>query len=217
MDGVAHIILSAILVISVALLGLRLSNFLFDRSVPQYLSRKAAHGFGGLAYLLGVLLFQKPLVPVLISASFTALLGFLRIFKPEHTRGVGGSARPHALAEVYFPLAGTLCLLIGWQALGDKYLALVPILFMAWGDMITGIVRSEIYRREVKGNFGSLAMLGVCCLVALLYHPCIVSLFGAGIAALIERFTPMRSKIFDDNWTVPLGSLTTMILIAKIV
>ena len=138
------------------------------------------------------------------------MLGSARVIKPGTFRGVGGTGRQHALAEVYFPAAGTISLSVGWVWLDNPWLAVVPILFMAWGDMLTGIVRSKVYGREVKGNLGSVAMIIVCLLVAYFFKPYWIAAIGAVVATLVERFTPLSRGIWDDNWTIVLTSMAVM-------
>jgi len=203
---------SFFLVAGAVLVGLYLSNVLYDYGVPQYISRKVGHGVGGMAYLLCVFLFSSPWYPVLLSGGFVVLLGGARFLRPSSFRGVGGTGRQHALAEVWFPIAGTLSLLIGWAWLGDPWLAVVPILFMAWGDMVTGLIRARVYGKEVKGNYGSLGMILVCLLVGALFAPYWISAVGAVVATLSEKFTPMSKGIWDDNWSIIVSSLLVMSL-----
>jgi hypothetical protein len=200
----------AILIAGAIVTGLYLANYFYDKGVEQYISRKVGHGVAGMGVLLFPLLFSSPWWPIILAASFTLLLGGARFIKPDAFRGVGGTGRQHALAEVYFPAAATISLVIGWGWLGNPMLAVVPVLFMAWGDMLTGLVRSRIYKREVKGNWGSLGMLLVCLVVAYLFHPYWISAAGAVVATLVERFTPMKKWWIDDNYTIVLSSLLVM-------
>jgi dolichol kinase len=200
----------ALLIIGAIITGLYLANYFYDKGVEQYISRKVGHGVGGVGILLCAFLFSSFQWPLLLSAGFTMILGGARLFKPEAFRGVGGTGRAHALAEVYFPAAATISIGVGWGWLGNPWLAVVPILFMAWGDMLTGIVRSRFYGREVKGNLGSIAMIVVCLLVAYLFKPYFIGAIGAVVATLVERFTPLSKGLWDDNWTIPIASLATM-------
>lgn len=199
-----------VLVAAAVIVGLYLANYAYDKGMEQYMSRKVGHGVGGMAFLLCVFLFSSPWWPIILTAGFTLLLGGARLIKPQAFRGVGGSSRQHALAEVYFPAAGTISFGVGWGWLGNPWLAVVPILFMAWGDMLTGIVRSRIYNREVKGNWGSVAMIAVCLVVAYFFKPYWIGAIGAVVATLVERFTPISRGIWDDNWTIVLSSLLIM-------
>ena len=192
------------------IVGLYLSNVMYDYGVPQYISRKLGHGAGGIGYLMLALFYREGWFPLFISILFTFMLALARVFSPSLFRGVGGSGRTHAMAEVWFPLAGTISIAIGWLWIGDKWLAIVPILFMAWGDMVTGLVRARVYQKEVKGWWGSAAMIVVCLMVSLLYSPYWIALAGAVVATLSERFTPPSSGWWDDNWTIIISSLLVM-------
>ena len=195
----------AILILGAVLVGLWMSNLFLDLGVPQYLSRKVGHGVGGVGYLLSAFMFQEPWWPLILSGGFTLLLAGARVVKPRAFRGVGGSARAHALAEVWFPLSSTAVLAVGWGWLGRPLVAVACILMMCWGDMLTGIVRSQVYKREVKGNWGSVAMLAVCLLLAWAF----INPFWLGVAAALaataaERFMPISRGFWDDNWAIPL-------------
>lgn len=200
----------ALIILGAVITGLYLANYFYDKGVEQYISRKVGHGVGGVGFLLCIFLFSSPWWPLILAGGFTLLLGGARLIKPHTFRGVGGTGRMHALAEVYFPFAGTLSIAVGWAWLGNPWLAIVPILFMAWGDMLTGLIRSRVYKREVKGNWGSLGMIIVCLLVAYFFEPYWVGVIGAAVATLAERFTPLSRGFWDDNWTIVLSSLLVM-------
>lgn len=201
----------ALLIAGAVLVGLYLANYFYDAGIPQYISRKVGHGVGGMGFLLCVFLFSSAWWPIIIAVGFVLLLGGARLVKPQAFRGVGGTGRQHALAEVYFPIAGVISLSVGWAWLGNPWLAVVPILFMAWGDMLTGLVRSQIYGREVKGNWGSVAMILVCLVVAYFFKPYWIGATGAVVATLAERFTPISKGLWDDNWSIVLASLAVMV------
>ncbi len=189
--------------------SLHISNVAFDYGVPNYLSRKTAHMAGAAGFLLCPLLFTTFWWPFLMAVGFTAVLLCGRIFRPRLFRGVGGSGRQHAIAEVHFP--GTAIVLIGvvWGILHQPWLAIVPLAFLGAGDGITGIVRSWVYGLEVKGLWGSAAMLAVCLLLAYFIRPYWVGAAGAVAATLAEKFTKTSSYI-DDNFTIPLFSAVVM-------
>jgi len=206
----------AILITGAVLVGLYLANYFYDKGVEQYISRKVGHGVGGMGLLLCAFIFSSPWWPLILAGGFTLLLGGARFIKPDSFRGVGGTGRRHAFAEVYFPAAATISLGVGWVWLGNPWLALVPILYMAWGDMLTGIVRSRIYGREMKGNIGSVAMIVVCLFIAYFFKPYWIGAVGAIVATIAERFTPVSKGIFDDNYTIVLSSLLVMSLLTTV-
>lgn len=205
--------LYALLVVVTATAGILLARALHARGVPNYLSRKVAHVTGGVAYLLCVL-FLPVWVAVGLSGAYALGMVAARIAVPSLLNGVGGEAR-HAYAEITYPLAGTAALAIGWGILGDRWLALVPILYLALGDSITGLVRSYFYHRETKGWLGSVGMLGVCLLVALLYPVYWIGAVGAVIATVAEKVSPIARGWVDDNWILVGASLGAMALLAR--
>jgi len=147
-----------------------------------------------------------------LTTGFTILLLYARLFKPQAFRGVGGSGRPQALAEIHFPATGIVLIGICWGLLGEPWLAVVPLTFMGAGDAITGLIRSKVYGREVKGNWGSLGMLITCLALAYFITPYWIGAVGAVTAVIAEKYTK-TTKWVDDNLTIPLLSALVMALL----
>ncbi len=201
----------AVFIAGASLGGLWIANIFYDFKLPQYLSRKIGHLGGGTALLLFALLFDSWLWPLILSSLFTVLLFSARFIKGDLFRGVGGTGRPVAFAEVWFPAVSVVSIAVGWVWLGDRWLGILPALFMAYGDAFTGLTRSVVYHREFKGNLGSVAMIVVCLLLAwVFYQPFWIGAVGAVAATLVERFTPMSHGWLDDNWTIVLSSLLVL-------
>ena len=200
----------AILIAGAAILGLYLANIFYDTKViPHHVSRKLGHLGGCVGFLLCPFLFSSFWWPLILITAFTILLLFARWRKPTLFRGVGGSGRLQALAEVHYPATGIIIIAIGWGVMGEPWLAIVPLAFMGGGDAITGLIRNRVYSREVKGNWGSLGMLLVCLTLAYFVKPYWLGAAGAIVAVLFEKFTPTRHYL-DDNLTVPLASFAAM-------
>lgn len=199
-----------ILIAGAVLVGLYISNILYDLRVPHYISRKIGHSAGGLGFLLCPFLFSNGWWPLTIASAFLAMLWGARFIKPETFRGVGGTGRPTAaMAEVWFPLASLPVIGIGWIWLDRPLVAISCLLYMAWGDCVTGVVRSQIYGRAVKGVWGSLAMLVTCLVIAW----CFIQPFWVGaVGALAATITEWSCgdvgliKWADDNWAIPIVS-----------
>lgn len=205
----------AILIAAIVLGGLILSNYLLDRGVPFVITRKAGgHIFGGIAYLLCPFLFSEPYWPIILSALFTLILAVSHFKRPRDFRGVGGISRPEGLAEVFYPAAGTFSLVFGWLCLGNPWLAVVPCLYLAWGDSITGIVRFIHHRGQTafrKYNCGTVAMLFVCLGIAALFQPYWIAACGAVVATVAEKLCGEQALIReDDNGIIPLATLFIM-------
>lgn len=203
-----------ILIAGAVLVGLYVSNILYDLNVPHYISRKIGHAAGGLGFLLCALLFSSGWWPLIIATAFVIMLWGARFVKPDAFRGVGGTGRPtEVMAEVWFPLSSLPVIGLGWIWLDKPLIAISCLLFMAWGDCCTGIVRSQIYGRAVKGLWGSVAMFLTCLIIAWAF----ISPFWAGaIVASVATITEWACgdvgiiKWADDNWAIPVISATTL-------
>jgi len=202
----------AILIVGATLLGLYLANLFYDFNIPQYISRKLGHLGGCVGFLLCPLLFSTFWWPLILTTGFTVLLLYARLFRPKTFRGVGGSGRPQALAEIHFPATGIVLIGVLWGIFNQPWLAIVPLTFMGAGDAITGLIRSKVYGREVKGNYGSLGMLITCLVLAYFIQPYAIGVAGAITATLVEKYT-RTSKYVDDNLTIPLSSALVMALL----
>jgi len=202
----------AVLIVGATLLGLYLANLFYDFNIPQYISRKLGHLGGCVGFLLCPLLFSTFWWPLILTTGFTVLLLYARLFRPKTFRGVGGSGRPQALAEIHFPATGIVLIGVLWGIFNQPWLAIVPLTFMGAGDAITGLIRSKVYGREVKGNYGSLGMLITCLVLAYFIQPYAIGVAGAITATLVEKYT-RTSKYVDDNLTIPLSSALVMALL----
>ncbi len=219
-------------VVILATAGLLASNFLFDRGVPGTVSRRAAPVLGGAAFLIAVLWLDAWTAIALagvLSLSILALrLGFRRTL-----RGISRSVSTQDWAEAAYPMAGAAGLAVGWGLLGDRWLAFVPIAFMAWGDSAAGLVRSSIRSGNIawpftaricRGNMAivwpSIAMLGVCLIVASPFQPYWIAALGAIVATAAERFRLIAHGLWNDSWlpddpVIVAASLAVMGILAR--
>ena len=198
-----------------AITGLAGSNFAYDRGIPSSTSRYMAPFLGGFAFLVAVL-WLDVWFAVTVSGIMSLLILVLRLGFRRGLRGVEGNRPTQAWAEVTYATAGTFSLAIGWGLLGERWLAFLPIAFMAWGDSAAGLLRATIWSRNVGSLWPSLAMLGVCLAIAALFQPYRLGALGALVATAAERRRPMVLVIWDDNLHVVAMSLAVMALLVKI-
>lgn len=204
-----------IIVSGVTLAGLGISNILFDLEVPHYISRKIGHSAGGVSFLLCGLFFSSALWPIVLATFFSLLLWGARIVRPETFRGVGGSGRgKKVMAEVWFALVAVPVFAVGWLWLNRPFVAVACLLFMAWGDCVTGLIRFKVYGRPVKGLWGSLAMLFVCLAISWTFlKPFWIGAIGSVIAVVTEwAFGDVGIiKWADDNLAIPIISSASIL------
>ncbi len=202
-------------IITLGLGGLVASNFMYDRGMPSTQSRYVAPILVGVAFLVAVLLLDAWTATALSGALALGILA-LRVGFRRGLRGVRGNLKSQAWAEVTYATAGAASLTIGWTLLGDKWLAFLPIAFIAWGDSAAGLLRATIWSRYVGSLWPSLAMLGVCLAAAALFQPYWIGALGAIVATAAERRRPMMLIIWDDNVHVVAMSLAVMTALAGV-
>ena len=205
MQELAYFLLLGVIVLSC----LYLSNRAFDAGLSHWLARKISHIGGGVAYILMPFLFSGPWLPIALSGGFFILLTVARLARPQLFRGVGGTGRKDAIAEIHFPLSGTISLIVLWAWLGEPRLAVIPPAFLGIGDAVTGILRERVSTKYNKSIFGSLAMLVTCLLIAALSSPYWIGAAAAGTATIAERYTKATQYI-DDNFTLTLSAVAVI-------
>jgi len=214
--GIIEVVPFVILIAGAALVGLWWSNFFLDHGIKHWQSRKVGHFFGGTACLLAVFLLESWIIATILAGLFTLMLFVARYVRGETFRGVGGSARPGVAAEVWFPLSIVIVWTVGWGIFNRPIEATCCLLFMAWGDCLTGWVRALRYDTPTKGVWGSVAMLTVCLVLAWAFiKPVGVGACAAIVATGVEWCCGDVSKIrflhwADDNFFIPLCSAATV-------
>lgn len=202
-------------VVGLAIVSLMVSNLLHDRGAGGHLSRRLASALGGLAYLAATLWLDIQ-TAIAVLGSLTFLIITLRLGFRRWLRGVKGNRSSQAWAEITYPVAGTLSLIIGWGLFGDRRLAFLPVAFLAWGDNAAGLTRDTICQNGISKIWPSLVMLSVCMGVAALYQPFWIGAMGAVVATLAERYRPAVLRFWDDNLNVVTLSLSVMIVLTRL-
>jgi len=182
-------------------------NFAVKKGFPEkssiYFGRKIIHIFGsGLITLSVPFLFKEPFIPAL-----TAFLLAIYNFWP-HKKGrlYHWFQDEENIHEVNFCIMWGVILLLGWIFDNSFWLGVIPLLFVSFGDGITGIVRNLKYKRRTKAWEGSLAMLIICSLIGF-------KVGFPGVLAAIFATIAERIEIIDDNISIPLVSFLTLYLI----
>ncbi|MFP3201609.1 MAG: phosphatidate cytidylyltransferase [Sulfolobus sp.] len=205
------ILWGVVLTIWVAIVTLYISRQI-SKKTSTYVARKSIHILGGgVVAILAPFLFTSPLIPII--ASYV-----LMIYLVLHRRGgkmLNWFQDKENRGEVYYTFSFGSVLLLSWLLDGNywdsvyKYVALLPIYYMSFGDGVTGIIRNYVYKRRVKGFWGSVGMLAICSPLGylLLGIPGLIS----GIIATLAEVLP----IIDDNLSVPFLSFLFLYLTVK--
>ncbi len=202
-------------VAALALAGLIGSNVLRDRGLDASIPRGMASVIGGAAFLLAVL-WMDPWPAVAVAAAMAGLLLGLRLRYRHVLRGTEGRRAGQLWSQVTYAMAGTASLAVGWGLMGDRWIAFLPIAFVAWGDAAAGMARATLWRGRVLSIWPSAVMLGVCLAVAALYQPYGIGALGALVATVAERHRPRLHLFWDDNMHVVAMSLAVMGVLARV-
>jgi len=164
-----------------------------------YFSRKLIHFLaGGLVAILVPYLFKSPLIPDIMVVTLTIVT-----YYPHKTGNLMYWFQVEGnMAEVYFVIMWGIIITVAWPF--NVWLGVIPVLFMAWGDGITGIVRNLLYYKRTKAWIGNIAMFTLCAPLGWYYFG-IYGLIAAAIASIVEHY-----EFIDDNISIPIVSLLTL-------
>jgi dolichol kinase len=193
-------------------------NKRYGHKVTIYYARKVIHILaGGLVALVVALypIFSTPIMPFAM-----ALVLALFTYIPHRTgKLMYWFQDPENIYEVDFCIMWAIFITLGWFA-GRQFgynspflFGALPLLFMAVGDGVTGIVRNALFRRRVKHWSGNVAMFIVSAAIALALGFGIPGVLSALAASIVERFEYLGSIRLDDNVTVPTTSFAVLYLL----
>ena len=193
----------------------RATKFVYDfmrsrgmkHNVAVYYNRKLIHVFaGGVVALLVPFLFTSPIVPFII-AMIMAVFTYI-----PHRNGklMYWFQVEDNMFEVNFCLMWGISMLLAWFILGSPIYALIPILFMAFGDAATGVVRNSMFKKRTKSWWGNIAMFAVCAPIGVLL---LNSLWGVPIAALASFIEHYEFNPVDDNVLISASSFIAVLLL----
>ncbi len=197
----------SIYVLLVIFATLPVYKILVSRGVSEnsarYYARKLIHMFaGGIVAILVPHLYTSPLFPLLASIALAVLLAIARRYRPLYW-----FQAPDNAYEVNFVLAWGLTIFILWHIYPDPFVAVLPAIFISYGDAVTGIVRNAIFGYRTKHWYGNLAMAIVCIPVGYMYAG-LYGLLAAIVAVIVER---IEIGPIDDNILI---AFTSMVILA---
>ena len=174
-----------------------------EHHVAVYFNRKIIHVLAGGVVAAFVPFLYRSYVPIALMVAILAVGNYI----PHRTgRLYYWYQVPENMYEVNFIVMWGLAMFLGF-ALSDVWLAVVPVMFMAVGDGVTGIVRNLIYRRRTKALAGNVAMAAFCVPLGLAVLGPPGAIAGL-VSSLVERF---EFGPVDDNVLVPASALLVLL------
>jgi phytol kinase len=174
-----------------------------------YVSRKSIHMWVGVVIVLIPLLLRDPVV----AGIFGLVLTSFTMIPHMRSKELPWFQFKENFGEVYFAALTTLLLTASWYY--DIWLAVAALLFMAWGDGVTGIVRNYVYKRRYKGIAGTYAMIAVSVPVGFIVYGWShgwaygwIGIVGALAASYVEKL-----DVMDDNVSIPVFGYAIMFVL----
>ena len=177
-----------------------------------YYNRKIVHMLaGGVGSLSVPFLFTDLWYPMVAGLLLTAMLFashragvVMHWFQTEQNQN-----------DVKFALMWWVSISLIWWLVGEPWLAIVPSLFMAFGDGVTGVVRNAVVRQRSKSPIGNVFMFIVSApmgwLAASAGDPSIPvwGLLSATVATVVERY---EFGPIDDNILITVAATAVLLL-----
>ncbi len=176
-----------------------------SHNVVVYYNRKIIHVLaGGVVALLVPHVFSSPLVPFAL-AMVLAVLVYIphRTGKLMHWFQVEDN-----MYEVNFCIVWGLTVLLLWLTLGNPLYAVLPPVFMSFGDATTGVVRNMLYGRRTKSWVGNVAMLATTLPVGY-YYAGLTGAVAAVVASIVEHYEV--PPVLDDNVLISLSTAGVLV------
>jgi phytol kinase len=177
-----------------------------------YYVRKIVHmAAGGVGSIMVPLVFTDPWFPLISGLLLTLLLYLAHVSGWRFYWFQTGDNRN----DVKFALMWASSVSLLWWALNDPWLAILPALYMAFGDGITGIVRNAVIRQRSKNPIGNVFMLLVCAplgwFIGAQADPAMPlwGLASAVVATVIERY---EFGPIDDNILITVAASAVLLL-----
>lgn len=166
-----------------------------------YFSRKAIHFLaGGITAMLLPFIAHEPVVPAITAF----LLALITYFPHKLDRRMYWFQDPENLYDVHFTLSWGFIIFFSWFIDRSFWLGVIPVLFMAYGDGITGVIRNLKYNKRTKAWEGTLGMLIICIIIGAKMG--FIGIFAGIVCSLLERVEGI-----DDNITVPVAGLLILL------
>lgn len=181
-----------------------------EHNVAVYYNRKIIHMFaGGVVVILVPFVFSSPWMPLVAGIILTVFT-----YIPHKTGKIlYWFQTKENMYDVNFCLMWALTVFLIWYVVGTPWIAIIPPLFMAFGDGITGIVRNTVFKKRTKHPLGNLFMVLVCIPLGYYFAGIVgIALWGvlaAIVASIVERY---EFGPIDDNILITVSATTVLLI-----
>ena len=181
-----------------------------------YYNRKLIHVFaGGVVAFMVPFVFTSPIYP-LISGMF---ITFFTLLSHRSDRILYWFQTEKNLNDVSFCFMWSVTIFLLWLLLGNPWIAVIPPVFMAVGDGVTGIIRNFVFEKRNKHFIGNIWMAAFCIPLGFLLaaqadrtgmnNMIIWALIAALAASIVERY---EIGPIDDNVLIATSSSIILLI-----
>jgi len=194
-----------------------------EEMVAVYYNRKIVHmAAGGVVALSVPFLFNSWVYPLAIGLALTLFTVLPRL----QGKPMDFMQTKENWNDTKFTLMWGVSIAVLWILFNNPFIAVIPTLFMAFGDAVTGVVRNALYKKRTKSPVGNVFMLIVCVVIGYFFvvmagNSSLNSLFtitklsplwgvlAAVVASIVERY---EIGPIDDNVLITVVTMTVLIV-----
>ncbi len=183
-----------------------------ENMVAVYYNRKVAHMLaGGVPIILCPIVFSNPIWPLIGGLGGAAILYAAHFTE----RRLWWMQTEQNMNDATFALMLGLSVFALWHYSDQPWLAILPSLYMAFGDGVTGIIRNKMFARRTKSAWGNLGMAILCIplgwFVGKMVTPAIPvwGVISAVVASIVERY---EFGPIDDNILIVIASSIVLLI-----
>jgi len=210
------IIILTIYTVSITFLTKKTYDLMVNKGIKKkdavYYNRKIVHIFaGGVIALIVPIVFSSSIYPLFCGLSI-AIITYL-----SHKRRRGKMLywfhTEDNLNDVSFCFMWGITIFVLWEVMGAMgntgahWIAIIPAVFVSFGDGVTGIARNALFKKRTKHPIGNVFMAAVCIPLGYFLAGFGGIAIGGAIAAIVAS-TMERYEFgpIDDNILITISS-----------
>jgi len=183
-----------------------------EHMVAVYYNRKVAHMLaGGVPIIAAPMVFDNPFW-ILIGG----VLGCIGLTLTHLTdRRLWWMQTEQNMNDATFALMLGISVYAIWEYSNEPWLAILPSLYMAFGDGVTGIIRNKMFKKRTKSAWGNVGMAILCLPLGYFFGQLaepeipLWGLISAMVASYVERY---EFGVIDDNILIVLFSSLVLVI-----
>jgi len=183
----------------------------YNKNDSIYYNRKLVHILaGGVVALIVPIVFNSPIFPLICGMSITIITYVSHIRKEKILYWFQTEEN---LNDVSFCFMWGISIFILWLITDNPWIAIIPAVFISFGDGVTGLARNTFLKKRTKHPIGTIFMAALCIPLGYLLAGTIGIPLGGAIAAIVasimERY---EFGPIDDNILITVSSSIVLII-----